>query len=31
MEQLRNQDQVTDNELIKLNTLIQKFKADGKQ
>lgn len=31
MEQLRNQEQVTDNELIKLNTLIQKFKADGKQ
>lgn len=32
MEQLRNKDQVTDSELIKLNTLIQKFKAkaDGK-
>ena len=31
MEELRNKSQVTDNELIKLNTLIQKFKADGKQ
>ncbi|MGB3150819.1 MAG: DUF4350 domain-containing protein, partial [Maribacter sp.] len=32
MEQLRNKSQVTDSELIKLNTLIQKFKAkpDGK-
>ena len=32
MEQLRNKAQVTDNELIKLNVLIQKFKAktDGK-
>ncbi|WP_281540723.1 DUF4350 domain-containing protein [Maribacter aestuarii] len=32
MEQLRNKEQVTDSELIKLNTLIQKFKAkaDGK-
>lgn len=32
MEQIRNSDQVTDDDLIKLNTLLQKFKAkiDGK-